>query len=206
MPSGSSPPDASPREASATTANPRRCAVGRAARLVGLDPAAARNGCNGVAWASLRFWSQRSLAALENGACDDGRPPASPPAICTNKVRSASNAARSTRGRAVSRIDRQASRSNIQAGSSASGPSSRYERNAPRPGRLLDHLMSTDDTSSPRVPRIKDLPLLSTLGPVGVPSPGCTTTSDRISDTATRAGGHGKRSNDLSDKEAKRTT
>jgi hypothetical protein len=35
-----------------------------------------------------------------------------------NKVRSASSAARSTRGREVSRIGRQASRSNIQAGSS----------------------------------------------------------------------------------------
>ena len=38
-------------------------------------------------------------------------------------------------------------------------------------------------------------------------TPGCTTTttSDRISATATRAGDHGRRSNDLSDKEAKRT-
>ncbi len=46
--------------------------------LSGLTLKAARNGCAGVAWASLRFWSQLSLAAPENGACDDGRPPASP--------------------------------------------------------------------------------------------------------------------------------
>ena len=42
-------------------------------------------------------------------------------------------------------------------------------------GRLFDHLLDANNASSPGVPRIKDLTLLSALGPVGVPPPGCTT-------------------------------
>jgi hypothetical protein len=45
------------------------------------------------------------------------------------------------------------------------------------PDRLLDHLMNVDDTSSPRMPRIKDLSLLGALDPVGVRSLGCTITT-----------------------------
>ena len=44
-------------------------------------------------------------------------------------------------------------------------------------GRLLDHLVDTDDAPSPGMPGIKNLPLLSPFGPVGVPSLGCTMSS-----------------------------
>jgi hypothetical protein len=54
--------------------------------------------------------------------------------------------------------------------------------------RLFDHLMDANHTPKPRMPGILHL---ACLGPVGVPSSRCTTTSGRTSATVTRAAGRG---------------
>jgi hypothetical protein len=186
VPGGPSLSDASPRGASATTADPPRWrGAGRTDRTGGLDPAGPQNGCAGVAWASPRFGSQLSRAAPANGACNDGRPPGPQPAACTSKVRSASNAARSTRGWEC--------QPHRQAGQPVEHPGRQLQpavemRRATgaqhRPGRLLDHLMNANTAPGPGVPGVDDLALVAMLGLMGVPSPACTTASGRTAASA----------------------
>lgn len=42
-------------------------------------------------------------------------------------------------------------------------------------GSLLDHLMDVDDASGPRMPPVDDLSSNTTSGPMGIPTPSCTT-------------------------------
>ena len=141
---------------------------------VGLDLEGPQNGCAGVAWASFRFWSQLSRAAPENGACDEARhqrhrqrfAPARLEAPTTPPDPRGVGMSAASAGQPVEHPGRQflpagRVRATIAAQDIA--------------GRLFDHLLDANNASSPGVPRIKDLTLLSALGPVGVPPPGCTT-------------------------------
>ena len=120
----------------------------------------------------LRFWSQLSLAAPENGACDDGWPPGSPPTKRQQRRQIHTGSGCQLHGQAGQPVAHPGRQFLPAVRARATSAADHV------PGRLLDHLMNTDDTSSPRVPGIKDLSFLSRFGPVGVPSPGCTTSSN----------------------------
>jgi hypothetical protein len=121
---------ASPRAAPTRPRRPGRSPqeTGRTGRIAELGaPASPGGGLGGVAWASPRFWSGESPSAAEAEASVGPEPVAS-----ANSRRKAESAPTPTRGRDATARGTQASRSNIQAGTSRHRPASpaRLHRNA----------------------------------------------------------------------------